>query len=107
MTRLYFTGTGEFDWSVDPYSDCSNASNESSPSVYCYWYDNMATGQPGIPYDIQKVRASLVNVLPPDYGQPTVKSEPKVQGSVQIAGGTFASDTLRVNREWKLVNGAK
>jgi hypothetical protein len=107
MTRLYFTGTGEFDWSIDPNSECYNPSNESNPSVYCFWLDDLANLPPGIPYDIQKVRASLINVLPPDYGQRTVKSEPKVQGPVQSAGATFASDTQRVNREWRLVSGAK
>lgn len=52
---------------------------------------------PGIPYDISKVRASLVNVLPPDLGQPSAKS---------VATGS-ASDTLMVNKEWKLVSQAK
>ncbi|KAJ4288499.1 hypothetical protein N0V90_011735 [Kalmusia sp. IMI 367209] len=98
-TPLYFTGTGEFDWSVDPYSSCSGGDT----AVRCYWHDDMATLQPGVPYDIPKVRASLVNVLPPDYGQPTVKSAPKVQ-SAQISSDKFASDTVRVKGEWHLAS---
>ncbi|OAG03828.1 uncharacterized protein CC84DRAFT_1249207 [Paraphaeosphaeria sporulosa] len=94
---LYFTGSGEFDWSVDPSSDCYNSATASNPSTYCYWYDDMATLQPGVPYDIPKVRASLVNVLPPDLGQPAVKS----------VATSSASDTLRVNKEWKFVTQAK
>ncbi|KAF2643958.1 hypothetical protein P280DRAFT_546822 [Massarina eburnea CBS 473.64] len=85
-TPLYFEGTGEFNWGVDPYSQCSGTGNAQS----CYWHDNQATLQPGIPYDIPKVTVSTENVLPPDYGQ-----------SVQEVG-VASVKTLRVNGQWKL-----
>lgn len=83
--RLYFTGSGTFDWSVDPYYSCSTSDNTLS----CRWYDSLAVLQPGIPFDIPKVTASLVNVLPPDYGQPSVSN-------------MHISDTVRLNGEWQM-----
>ncbi|KAF1980289.1 hypothetical protein BU23DRAFT_562671 [Bimuria novae-zelandiae CBS 107.79] len=94
---LYFTGTGEFDWSVDPYSTCYNPVKGPNPSLYCYWNDNIATLQPGVPFDIPKIRASLVNMLPPDYGffdKSQAKIAPKVQSSAQIPDEGFSFDTV-------------
>ncbi|KAF2690728.1 hypothetical protein K458DRAFT_426178 [Lentithecium fluviatile CBS 122367] len=88
---LYFEGTGEFNWGVDPYSSCSKpGQNQTS----CYWHDDLATLQPGIPYDIPKVTVSTVNVLPPDYGQPQVQA-------VEVA----PVKTIRENGEWRLAEG--
>jgi hypothetical protein len=98
VSRLYFTGTGSFDWSVDPYYSCNSPSDTS---IQCYWYDDTATLQPGVPYDIPKVKASLINVLPPDYGQPQ---------SLRIASvpnPRFAADTVRVKGDWELASGGK
>ncbi|KAF1962237.1 hypothetical protein CC80DRAFT_569993 [Byssothecium circinans] len=86
-TPLYFEGTGEFDWSVNPFSQCQGSGNTLS----CYWYGDMASSQPGVPYDIPKVTVSTVNVLPPDYGQSVVQSVE-----------TAPVRTLRVNGEWKV-----
>lgn len=80
INRLYFDGSGTFDWSIDPYSSCSTPGGNT---IRCYWTGDRALLQPGVPYDIPKVTASLVNVLPPDYGQ----SNP--------------SDTMRVNGKWQ------
>jgi hypothetical protein len=82
--RLYFDGSGSFDWSVDPYSSCSNPGGNT---IRCYWQGDHAQLQPGIPYDIPKVTASLVNVQPPDYGQ------------------SDSSKTMRVNGKWQNING--
>lgn len=68
----------------------------------------MANSAPGVPYDIPKVKASLVNVLPPDYGNPAssqAQSTPVIQSGVHSSDEGFASDTIRVNDEWKMVDG--
>jgi hypothetical protein len=51
----------------------------------------MANLQPGIPYDIPRVTASLINVLPPDLGQPQIES----------VGESGSSDTVRVGGKWQ------
>ncbi|KAK7934705.1 hypothetical protein PG985_000200 [Apiospora marii] len=42
---------------MDPNSRCSTPNS----NIYCYWYDNLATSQPGVPYGIPKVTVGLVN----------------------------------------------
>ncbi|KAK7967188.1 uncharacterized protein PG986_001465 [Apiospora aurea] len=64
---LYFNGQGEYDWNMDPYSQCSSPNN----NIYCYWYDNLATLQPGVPYNIPKVTVSLVNGKAPQLASAT------------------------------------
>lgn len=61
---LYFDGSGTFDWTVDPYFDCSSPGGNA---ISCSWHDSLAQLQPGVPYDIPKITVSLVNVLPPHY----------------------------------------
>src|SRR5690349_2799453 len=56
-SRLYFEGSGSFDWKIDPYYDC----NDSDTSVRCLWHDSLSQLQPGIPYDIPRVTTSLTN----------------------------------------------
>ncbi|ORY10955.1 hypothetical protein BCR34DRAFT_601712 [Clohesyomyces aquaticus] len=76
---IYFDGSGAFDWSKNPYVDCTNPDN----TLYCYWYGDTVSSQPGIPYTIPKVTASLVNVLPP-------------KNLAQVLG-----KTVRVNGKWQ------
>jgi hypothetical protein len=91
---LYFEGTGEFNWGVDPYYHCSTPGPNLTS---CLWGDNQATLQPGIPYDVPKVTVSTVNVLPPDYGMP------KQQHAVAVAAvATAPVKTVRENGVWKL-----
>ncbi|RDL38078.1 Uncharacterized protein BP5553_05511 [Venustampulla echinocandica] len=71
---IYFDGSGTFDWNKDPYSSCTT----SDTSVRCYWYDDLASLQPGIPYDIPKITTSLTNVAPLDI------------------------ETVRVNAKWAI-----
>ena len=90
-----------YDWSVDPYYTCEGSGGD--PTMFsCMWTDNIASGQ-GIPFDVQKIRSSLVNVLPPDYGQPTSSSDgARVMGVEGAADHT--SDTVMVKKgEWKVV----
>lgn len=94
--RLYFTGSGEFDWSVDPNFSCQGG----EVSKQCSWYDNMVNSAPGLPFTVPKVKASLVNVLPPDYGQPPVQR-------VSSSANNFASDTVMFNKEWHLASEEK
>ncbi|KAK8058479.1 hypothetical protein PG994_008927 [Apiospora phragmitis] len=54
---LYFNGQGSYDWNVDPHSQCSTPNK----NIYCYWYDDLASLQPGVPYNIPKVTVSLAN----------------------------------------------
>lgn len=54
---LYFSGSGSFDWKIDPTYMC----NDSDTSVRCSWYSDLATLQPGIPYDIPHITTSLTN----------------------------------------------
>ncbi|KAF2122998.1 hypothetical protein BDV96DRAFT_639549 [Lophiotrema nucula] len=84
---LYFDGSGSFDWNADPIQSCTNPGNSTIIDFGCYWHGDHANGQPGVPYDIPKVTASLINVLPPNYGQPGV------------------SDTVRVNGKWQKMSG--
>lgn len=58
--RLYFDGSGSFDWTKDPNYDCTT----TDTSISCMWYDSLALLQPGIPYDIPKVVTSLTDVPP-------------------------------------------
>jgi hypothetical protein len=87
LASLYFEGSGSFDWSIDPYSSCNTFQN----TIVCSWHDDMANLQPGIPYDIPRVTASLVHVLPPDLGQPQIESISESE----------SSDTVRVGGKWQ------
>lgn len=82
VNRLYFGGSGTFDWGVDPYSSCNAPGGNT---IRCYWQGDRASLQPGVPYDIPKVTASLVNVLPPDYGQQILSNTVRVNGKWQKA----------------------
>lgn len=55
--RLYFDGQGTYDWNMDPNSQCSAPHS----NIYCYWYDDLATLQPGVPYGIPKVTVGLAD----------------------------------------------
>ncbi|KAF2468360.1 uncharacterized protein BDR25DRAFT_373427 [Lindgomyces ingoldianus] len=87
---LFFEGSGSFDWSIDPYSHCTDQSNYKS----CYWTDSLANSQPGIPYSIPKVTVSLVNNQPPDYGWPPSVAMLEMPSPV----------TERVNGKWQRIN---
>ncbi|KFY30076.1 hypothetical protein V494_08283 [Pseudogymnoascus sp. VKM F-4513 (FW-928)] len=73
---VYFEGSGDFDWSIYPYSDCTT----SDTHIRCYYYGDMSVLQPGIPYDIPRVTTSLTNAP-----QSQIK-------------------TLRVNSKWAIAN---
>lgn len=55
--RIYFEGSGTFDWSIYPYARCTT----SDTYLDCYYSGDLAILQPGIPYDIPKVTTSLTN----------------------------------------------
>ncbi|PVI02588.1 hypothetical protein DM02DRAFT_701397 [Periconia macrospinosa] len=76
---IYFDGSGTFDWGKDPNPQCITAEDK----LYCDWKGEQANLEPGLPYAIPKVTASLVNVLPP--GKPS----------------RVLSDTVRVNGKWQ------
>ena len=62
---------------MDPYSQCS-APNKN---IYCFWYDDLANLQPGVPYNIPKVTVGLVNGKAPQR-----------------------ESTIRENGTWSLLN---
>jgi len=90
---IYFSGSGIFDWTVDPVHHCSKAVGPNT-SLKCAWNGTMAWIGRGVPFGVPKVRASLVNVLPPDYGMPLE--------AVNGKAATGVGDTIRVDGEWKL-----
>ncbi|KFY31163.1 hypothetical protein V493_01339 [Pseudogymnoascus sp. VKM F-4281 (FW-2241)] len=73
---IYFEGSGNFDWSIYPYARCTNGDTYRE----CSYDGDLATLQPGIPYDIPKVTTSLTNA-------PQSRIE-----------------TLRVNEKWAVAN---
>ncbi|KAK6849100.1 hypothetical protein PG995_012933 [Apiospora arundinis] len=74
---LYFNGEGSYDWNMDPYSQCSTPNK----NIYCFWYDDLANLQPGVPYNIPKVTVSLANGKAPQQ-----------------------ESTVRENGTWSLLN---
>ncbi|OAL53225.1 hypothetical protein IQ07DRAFT_585167 [Pyrenochaeta sp. DS3sAY3a] len=94
---IYFQGSGSFDWTIDPYYTC----NTPNKTLDCYWRGDTAQLQPGIPYDVPVVKATLVNVLPPDYSLGSVM---QVEGQ-QDFNAERQRDTIREGGVWKLVNG--
>jgi len=83
VNSIYFEGSGDFDWSIDPFILVKNLTGKAKN---VRWIGDHAS-LVGVPYGIPKVTAGLVNVLPPNY--------PKADSS---------SDTVRINGKWQMAN---
>jgi hypothetical protein len=82
MRRTYFEGSGTFDWSKNPNSHCSEQDN----NLYCYWNGDQANFEPGVPYAVPKVTASLTTEPPRKRRSRGLTETVRVNGKWQKAG---------------------